>query len=557
MTTIVDLDTFLRDLRQSEVLPEKTLKQILGSPEYAGLPGDELAQKLVHDKKLSAFQAATLLRGRGGDLVYGDYRAVRVLHIGGIGYVLLARHKQKAGWFAVKALKQNYMSDQAMVDMFRLESHAMTTLRHENIVRGLHYGPTGNDFGGCFLAMEFVPGPNLGELVALTKVRWKQACDIIMQAARGLAHTHEQHYLHRDVKPGNIIVDKAGITKLVDYGFARYIGPEPIFPMAADRRPGTAAYVAPERLIGDKSHGTPSDIYGLGMTFYFALTGREPFAGRSQKDTLRAQVNDHPGPVSLYNPDVPPEVKEIFVRMTAKKSAERYQSMAEIAVALEPFAERHKVELDLRALLHARSKTHSREDIQALTTPGSVPGSVLSDVDTPSVLTHTSLSGLSHIRKLEEGVRRVADELANQRAENQRLLDRLELYKGDHSKVKKIESALKELQQKAEAWEKERAAMKQEADLAQKTLAELRSRCKELEGTVETYRVQVDKMAGKMRELTSADTLKADDAAAESANEALRSAYEEAGPHEEETLEDVWTDDELFGFLPPDQREES
>src|SRR5687768_13956008 len=108
MTTTVDLDTFWRDLHESGILSEKNFAKIADAPENAGLPGDALAQKLVHDKHLSAFQAATLLKGRWGDLVYGDYRAVRVLHIGGIGYVLLARHKERSGWFAVKALKQNY-----------------------------------------------------------------------------------------------------------------------------------------------------------------------------------------------------------------------------------------------------------------------------------------------------------------------------------------------------------------------------------------------------------------------------------------------------------------
>ncbi len=552
MATFVDFETFLRDLRQSEALPDKAVAEIAQSPNYQGLSAEELAPQLVHDKKISAFQASCLLQGRWRDLIYGDYRAVRILHIGGIGFILLARKKNEPGWFAIKALKQNMLAEQAMVDMFRLEAHAMTTLRHPNIVRGLHYGPCENDSCGHFLAMEFIAGPNLGELVAISRdFTWQQACDVIAQSARGLQHAHEQNFLHRDVKPGNIIVDRNGVAKLVDFGFATYTGPQPIFPAAADRRPGTAAFVAPERLIGDKSHSFPADVYSLGMTFYFTLTGREPFPGRRPKDILRAQVKEQPQSILELVPQVPLEVVQIFERMTAKLPSERFANMVEVAEALEPFAERRPVELDLRALLQARSKTHSRDDIQALTTPGSV----LNEPETTSLSSKMSLSGLSNIQQLETGVRRIADELATQRAENQRLLDLLEVSKSDRRRLQAVQTELRQLRLKSEQFEVERANLTAEADRSRQTIADLTARCNELEGTIDHYRAQLDKMLGRMKELAAAVAdLQKSGSSQTDAKEALRSAYENAGPlsvpgNDGELLDEIWADEEFFdGF---------
>jgi chromosome segregation ATPase len=265
-------------------------------------------------------------------------------------------------------------------------------------------------------------------------------------------------------------------------------------------------------------------------------------------------VKEQPTPISHYVPDLPPEVNEIFERMTAKQPGDRVQTMADVAAALEPFAERHRAEVDLRALLHARSTTYSREDIQAMTTPGSV----LSDLDMASKSSQTSLSGLSHIRKLEDGVRRIADELTNQRAENQRLLDRLESNRSERKQFKLMQAEINELKQKLQQLEEERTRQNEEADRERKVVADLRARCGELENTVESYRQQLEKMSSKARELTSAvDSLQPVPPPTDEVQDALRSAYEEASPHEateEELIEDVWAEQDLFG-LPPESEE--
>jgi serine/threonine protein kinase len=191
-------------------------------------------------------------------------------------------------------------------------------------------------------------------------IPWPQACDFIGQAARGLHYAHEAGFVHRDIKPDNLLILEDGTVKLLDFGLALVTKKAnmPEFQQSDESKNlGTADYVAPEQIRNAMTVDGRADIYSLGGTFYFALTGGPPFPTESKKETIESQLKRDPRPLRELAPDVPDEVAAIVQRMMAKSRSARFATAAEVAEALEPFAERKPVEFDFANVLRARAKS--------------------------------------------------------------------------------------------------------------------------------------------------------------------------------------------------------
>jgi serine/threonine protein kinase len=546
MSPMVDPSGILAELEKSQLVSADKVRAYQASHQESPLADRAWAERLVSDRAISTFQATRLLQGRWRELFYGDYRVVHKLHNGGVGLVYLAHHATQPGWFALKILKPNRRDDAAAVDMFRLEALALTTLRHANIVRGIEYSPfeRGSEHGH-FLAMEFVRGPNLGELLAIRReLPIGQACDIIMQAAEGLSFAHEHHFLHRDIKPCNLIVDTSGATKLVDFGFARFTGPQLPFPIAPTGRPGTMGFYAPEALSGERMRDRRSDIYSLGLTLYFALTGVQPFVRQTREETLLAQRDERPRPIVELRPDLPAALVAIVERMIAPDAEDRYATMAEIAQALAPFAAREPLSLSMRALLRARARIQPRDYLASSAQNAKPVVGVVAEIPKPEPL--------SELRTLEAFVRRISDQLTAQRAENRRLSDELEQHISHRAELEQRQAEQAQLRDELRRTAEENRRLTTEVVEARSVIEQLSSRCVELEMSLAEYKQQVFEI-----------TLRADDATepvtvaggtmrrGDEQRQALRVAYEQASPTNDvndnsDSFDEVFTDDSLL-----------
>ena len=216
--------------------------------------------------------------------------------------------------------------------------------------------------------MELVKGVSLQELVALKgPLPASQAADIARQTAAGLEHAHQAGLIHRDVKPENLLVRTDGSVKVVDFGLAMIDENDEEFSMAmilGQDRLGTADYVAPEQALNSYRVDCRADIYSLGCTMYYALTGRPPFPVRSVPEKLRGHRCRKPRPISDTRDDVPEELLAIIDRMLAKQPADRFQSAAEVEAALAPFGQREPVEFDFAAVLERRVRIARRREAE-------------------------------------------------------------------------------------------------------------------------------------------------------------------------------------------------
>ena len=297
---------------------------------------EQLAHKLVEMELLNQWQAQQLLAGRT-KFNLGPYWITDSLGHGGMGQVFKGEHGLLDRVVAIKVLPRSKSTPEAIASFTR-EIRAQAKLNHENLVRALDAGEDGNVY---YLVTEYVPGMDLRKLVrARGPLDMEAAASIISQVAAGLQHAHEQGLIHRDVKPGNILVTPDGHAKLSDLGLAGTLEG------AAEKDPrfgkivGTADYLSPDHIESPKSPTPAWDIYSLGCTLYYAVTGKVPFPGGSTSDKARAHCNLRVRPLDprRLNPGVSAEFVEVMADMMAKKAAERIQSAAEVVTRLQPWA---------------------------------------------------------------------------------------------------------------------------------------------------------------------------------------------------------------------------
>jgi serine/threonine protein kinase len=323
----------LAALRAARLLPATRLRQLAEA--WAGA-GDAAARarELVEAGLLTAFQAERVLAGRARALRLGQYRILDRLGAGGMGRVYKAEHRLMRRVVALKVVGRARRAARAAA-RFRREAKAAAALSHPNIVTAYDAAAAR---GVLFLVMEHVEGTDLERLVSAGgPLPVPLACEVARQTARAMQYAHERGLVHRDVKPANLLLARppgstAPVIKLLDLGLARRASTKGNAGAAAVE--GTPDYMAPER-----GHGRPadvrSDLYSLGCTLYFLLSGQVPFPGGGWPEKLLRHQLEAPAPLHTLRPDVPPAVAAVVERLMAPDPAQRYPTPAALLAALE------------------------------------------------------------------------------------------------------------------------------------------------------------------------------------------------------------------------------
>lgn len=329
-TTVTD---FLQAVRVAELVPSDILQAYVEKTDTSADAG-HLAKLLVKDGHLTTFQARYLYKGKAASLVLGPYVVLEMLGKGGMGYVYKAEHRRMRRIVAVKVIAKSALTSPEAIRRFEREVQAAALLEHPNIVTAFDAGEVS---GTHFLVMQFVDGKNLYQFV---RTHGPQpigiAIDWIRQAAEGFAYAHDKGVVHRDIKPGNLLIDKGGTIKILDMGLARLSSVDSSEEQltGSDQIMGTVDYMAPEQALNTRQADARSDIYSLGATFWYLLTARPLFSGDSPMQRLMAHLQTPPPSLTAIRRDVPTHVEEFLHGMLKKEPSERFQSMRDVITAL-------------------------------------------------------------------------------------------------------------------------------------------------------------------------------------------------------------------------------
>ena len=339
-------DKFLDMVRRSGLVDRERLARV--QADLKGQAGDEtvvdekrLADKLVDEGLLTPWQRDNLLRGRYKGFFVKKYKLLDHLGTGGMSSVYLAEHTLMRRRVAIKVLPKSRVKDTSYLGRFHREARAAAALDHRNIVRAYDVDNEGDVH---FFVMEYVEGCDLQTMVKKEgPLDYVRAADYMRQAAEGLDHAHRAGLIHRDVKPANLLVDRQNAVKVLDLGLAKFAeeGRASLTVAYDENVLGTADYLAPEQAINSHGVDARADIYSLGCSFYFVLTGQPPFAEGTLPQRLLMHQKVPPPDIRLKRPDAPEDLLAICLRMMAKKPGARFQSAREVAGALADWLQAH------------------------------------------------------------------------------------------------------------------------------------------------------------------------------------------------------------------------
>lgn len=335
---------FIEVVRKSGLVPDDRLQAELGvlrnDPAATGNI-DQLATALVRDGLLTRFQAKQIKLGRYKRFTIAEkYRLLELLGVGGMGAVYLCEHMFMKRLVALKVLPVEKMDEPSAIARFYREARAVAAMDNPNIVRAYDIDKYEQLH---FLVMEYVDGTSLQEIIAKHGPLDPLRCaNYIAQAAHGLQHAHELNLVHRDIKPGNLLLDRSGTVKILDMGLARFFDTNKHDNLTEkfDNNAvlGTADYLAPEQAMSSVVD-IRADIYALGGSMYFMLTGQVPYPEGTIAQKLMAHQTKEPKPVAAFRRDVPPELLAVLHNMMRKNPNERYQTPIDLFHALAPWYE--------------------------------------------------------------------------------------------------------------------------------------------------------------------------------------------------------------------------
>lgn len=334
------VEGFLRTVLKSGLLDRGQLQEALRDvPKGQRDDPQALADHLILKGKITRFQAGKLLRGNGKGLVLASYQVLAPLGRGGMSTVYLARDDRSGELVALKMLPPSrWRKEERLLARFQREMELSRRVAHPHLA-WTH--ESGYCLGVYYIAMEYIPGKNLAKVVLESgPLKVPRAARLMAEVASGLEHAHNQGLIHRDLKPSNIMITPHDHAKVLDLGLALIEGEQ------ADRSViggqgyilGTMDYIAPEQTTDSTSVDARADIYSLGCTLYFALTGRPPFPGGSSRDKVRRHRRDEPTPLRDLAPDVPAGFALLIERMMSKDPAGRPPSAIAVEEELRAWA---------------------------------------------------------------------------------------------------------------------------------------------------------------------------------------------------------------------------
>ena len=279
---------------------------------------------------------------RAGDILAGKFRVERVLGVGGMGVVVAAMHLQLDQRVALKFVLPSAIQNAETVERFSREARAAVRLRSEHVARVLDVGTL--ESGSPYIVMEFLEGRDLAEVIAPGPLSVRDAVDYVMQACEAIAEAHSIGIVHRDLKPRNLFlarrIDGRPLIKVLDFGISKMTVPGSPEQMSLTRTTevmGSPNYMSPEQLRSARNVDLRTDIWSLGVILYEILTGHVPFEAETVTQLCAMVLQDTPRVLHEYRPDLPPALTDVVFRCLEKDPARRFQSVAELAHALEPF----------------------------------------------------------------------------------------------------------------------------------------------------------------------------------------------------------------------------
>jgi serine/threonine-protein kinase len=341
---VVDRDTFLQNLLISRLLTNHQIRHVIDKLGQVQETRD-IAKALVSWQLLTKFQAKMLLLGRNSGFFVGPYRILDQLGQGGMGRVYKAIHQTMNRLVALKVFSPKMVNTARAYQLFLREVRAAAQLSHPNIVMAFD---ANEHEGRHYLAMEYVDGPNLERYVSKHgRLRVGLACEITFQAANGLQHAFEKGMVHRDVKPANLLLhqepgNETIQVKILDFGLARLQQTEKGAANTIVAREntvmGTPDFLSPEQSRDLHETDIRSDLYSLGCTFYYLLSGQVPYPGGKTADKLIRHHSEAAKPIEELRPDVPKKIANIVRRLMAKNADERFQTPDQLMNALAAHA---------------------------------------------------------------------------------------------------------------------------------------------------------------------------------------------------------------------------
>lgn len=358
---------FVEQLTTSGLLSREEVEQYLAdTAANESSTVEDIAKELVKAGKLTKLQAQLAYYGKAKSLVMGSYVIQEKLGEGGMGQVFKARHKRMKREVALKVLASKFVKDANALKRFHREVEAAARLTHPNIVTAYDADEA---HGTHYLVMEYVRGQDLGEIVKKAgPLPVSKAVDCVLQAARGLAYAHEQGIVHRDIKPSNLLLDDKGTVKILDMGLARFDEGSGADVSEAGLTGtgtlmGTVDYMAPEQAMDSKTADHRADIYSLGCTLYYLITGSAVYP----EDTVMKRIMAHQNAQPPHLPVSDAQLKAVFTRSVAKNPDDRIQPISELITALEKWLSEHGNESAIRAGAETLIKSRSNRSVE--TTP--------------------------------------------------------------------------------------------------------------------------------------------------------------------------------------------
>lgn len=338
---MLSLEDFVELVKSSGLVEEAAWQRWHAQNAAACSDSEQMAESLVAAGLITPWHRDKLLEGKNRGFFLGRFKILGQLGAGSMGAVYLAEHTVMRHRVAIKVMASRLQGSTRHIERFEREARATAAVNHPRIVRAFDVEMSGDT---PYLVMEYVEGEDLQKIVLRDGVMSpKVAAKCIRQSAEGLQAAHQAGLVHRDIKPSNILLDKSGEIHILDLGLARLdAGEEASLTMMHNSRAlGTVDYLAPEQARDSHTVDARADIYSLGCTLYFLLTGHPPFPEGSLAQRIAKHQTQMPEDIRKDRPDCPRDLVDICTKMMQKKPDRRFQTMREVADALETWLANH------------------------------------------------------------------------------------------------------------------------------------------------------------------------------------------------------------------------